>query len=183
MSKVNIIRPNILTLEYRQDKEDKDYGSCIWARFNFNLDRYELFISSDCGTYGYKWCETPKTESFIELMSRVDKDYLLHKLCGEPKEFDYDATKESILRCYEDDEVNLELVKSIFEEIEDQYEPNSADCFALMWDEADSPDHNFPEIWDRIVYSYSYDAIKIVNIFENEIKKALKEILAKGGNV
>ena len=37
---VKEINPNILTLEYRQEKTDKDYGSCLWARFMFNLDRY-----------------------------------------------------------------------------------------------------------------------------------------------
>lgn len=42
MSTVKEINPNIFCLEYRQDKEDADYGSCLWARFLFNLDKYEL---------------------------------------------------------------------------------------------------------------------------------------------
>lgn len=52
---VKEINPRILTLEYRQEKGDEGYGSCLWARFMFNLDRYELSITSDCGNYGYKW--------------------------------------------------------------------------------------------------------------------------------
>ena len=47
--KVTEIQPNIVALEYRQEQSDKDYGSCLWARFYFNLDRYELTIVSDCG--------------------------------------------------------------------------------------------------------------------------------------
>lgn len=90
---VNIVKPNMLCLEYRQEKEDKDYGSCLWARFTFNLDRYELTITSDCGNYGYKWVETPKSESFLELMVRCDEVYILDKIYGSPDVFDYEETK------------------------------------------------------------------------------------------
>ena len=76
---VKEIKPEIVVLEYRQDKDDEDYGSCLWARFYFNLDKYELFVLSDCGNYGYKWCETLGSESFLELMARIGEDYLLWK--------------------------------------------------------------------------------------------------------
>ena len=51
------IQPRMLILEYRQEESDPDYGYCTWARFTFNLDKYELSISSECGNYGYKWSE------------------------------------------------------------------------------------------------------------------------------
>lgn len=71
---VKEIVPNILCLEYRQDREDKDYGTCLWARFMFNLDRYEMTITSDCGNYGYKWCETPDSESSWNLWQGAIKN-------------------------------------------------------------------------------------------------------------
>ena len=36
---VKEIPVNIRCLEYRQDKTDMDYGSCLYARFYFNLDK------------------------------------------------------------------------------------------------------------------------------------------------
>jgi len=90
---VKEIPVSIRCLEYRQDKSDTDYGSCLYARFYFNLDKYELNIISDVGDYGYQWVATPEHESFLEHLAQITDGYLLGKLCGSPKEFDYEATK------------------------------------------------------------------------------------------
>lgn len=68
---VKEIPVNIRCLEYRQDKADTDYGSCLYARFYLNLDKYELNIISDVGNYAYQWVATPEHESFLELMARI----------------------------------------------------------------------------------------------------------------
>ena len=101
---VKEIPVNIRCLEYRQERDDMDYVSCLYARFYFNLDKYELNIISDCGNYGYQWCATPETESFLHLMARITDGYLLGKLCGSPKEFDYEATKEHFYDYADEDE-------------------------------------------------------------------------------
>ena len=44
---VKEILVNIRCLEFRQDREDADYGACLYARFYFNLDTYGLTIVSD----------------------------------------------------------------------------------------------------------------------------------------
>lgn len=44
MAKTAFKQPNILTIEFRQERGDPDYGSCLWANFNFDLERYELTI-------------------------------------------------------------------------------------------------------------------------------------------
>ena len=116
--KVTEIKPNMLILEYRQDKEDKDYGSCLWARFMFNLDRYELSITSDCGNYGYKWYETPNSESFLELMARCDKWYVMHKLYGDADIFNYEDTKTKFYEYFGEEEEDREKLDAIFEEVE-----------------------------------------------------------------
>ena len=116
--KVNQIATNILCLEYRQEREDKDYGSCLWARFYFNLNRYELMIMSDCGNYGYKWCETPDSERFLELMARCEGGYILDKIYGRPDIFDYDATKEKLYDLYGENKEAKAKLDEIFEGIE-----------------------------------------------------------------
>ena len=132
---VKEIIPNILCLEYRQDREDKDYGTCLWARFMFNLDRYEMTITSDCGNYGYKWCETPDSESFLELMVRCEKEYILNKIYGNADIFDYKATKEHIYECCCYDDEDKAKLDRIFEDIELDYEPNEAIDFMRKFDE------------------------------------------------
>ena len=91
MAKVDIISPRILTIEFRQEKTDADYGSCLWARFLFDLDNYDLHITSDCGEYAHGWIPTPERESFLKLMSRVNGDYLLGKISDDTV-VDGDAT-------------------------------------------------------------------------------------------
>jgi hypothetical protein len=72
--------PNIRQFHYRQEKTDKDYGSCLWANITLDCDNYTLMVESDCGNYTYGWCPTPEYESFIHLMCRIEKDYLLDKI-------------------------------------------------------------------------------------------------------
>lgn len=172
----------MLILEYRQDKEDKDYGSCLWARFNFNLDRYELTITSDCGNYGYKWCETPKSESFLELMARVEKGYMLEKLYGNANIFDYEATKKHIYKMevdYEDeDDENKAKLDEIFEEFEWEGEPESAEMFVAKFEEANNYcDGWFQEIWGYCVFDYPANALKIVEVFDECIQPKIIEQL------
>lgn len=80
MAIVKIEKPEIITISYRQERSDKDYGSCLWARFNFDIKHYHLSIESDCGTYGNGWVPTPDHETFLQLCSRFDNGYLLDKL-------------------------------------------------------------------------------------------------------
>lgn len=83
MAIVNVIEPRFLTFEFSQEKSDEDYGTCMWARFHLDLVNYSMFIESDCGNYGYGWCPTPETESFLELCSRFSEGYLIEKLSSK----------------------------------------------------------------------------------------------------
>lgn len=80
MPYVVVENPEIVTISYRQTKGDKDYGSCLWARFNFDTKHYSLSIESDCGSYGYGWYPTPDSETFLHLCSRFESEYLLGKI-------------------------------------------------------------------------------------------------------
>lgn len=178
---VKEIKPNTLCLEYRQEKGDKDYGSCLWARFMFNLDRYELTITSDCGNYGYKWCETPSSESFLHLMARCDWGYMLDKLYGSADIFDYEATKETFYKNYVYDELDKEKMDSIFEDVEEYGTPESAEAFLSKFESADYDDYfDHSDIWELVEYGYPGNALKIVHVFEDCIRPKIREGL-KGG--
>ena len=44
MATVKVTEPKMITFEYRQEKSDEDYGTCLWARFNLDLINYTMFI-------------------------------------------------------------------------------------------------------------------------------------------
>ncbi len=170
--KVTEIQPNIITLEFRQEPTDSDYGSCLWARFYFNLDRYELTILSDCGNYGYKWYES-QNESFLELMSRISEDYLIGKLYGNPDVFDYETSKQKVYD-YCDEQEYKEKLDEAFEEIENFGYPESEDSFLRALD-----DHLgwLDDNYYFVEKEYPPDALKICSVFEKAIKPKIKEIL------
>lgn len=174
-----------LILEFRQEKTDDDYGSCMWARFLFDLDNYELNIISDCGNYAYGWCPTPDTESFLKLMSRINESYLLEKISSRSI-VDADATwkniKEFIDYKFPCDESDFDM-----EEIEDAckaYHTENEVYEALLnrfrytkfYDNADDYD-----ILQCIENKFPLNAEKIVSVFKNFIQPKIKELL-KGGD-
>lgn len=172
---VKEIAVNIRCLECRQDKSDTDYGSCIYARFYFNLDRYELTIISDVGNYAYQWYATPDYESFLELMARITGGYLLMKLCGRPTEFDYEATKS----CFYDnayDEIEKEWLDEIFKKIEDDdYIPESGEEFIELFEGENNG--SWSDIWDYCVYDYTPCQKKIACVFENHIQPTIRKMI------
>lgn len=168
---------NIVCLEYRQEKGDKNYGSCLYARFYFNLDRYEMMIISDCGNYGYKWVETPKSESFLELMARCDGGYILDKIYGSADIFDYEATKQGIYDSYCCDEDKKKL-DEIFENIELEYEPDDAGDFLRKFDEEnDLMEFGFVDTFEFPRYRYPANVLKICEIFEECIRQKIRNML------
>lgn len=169
---VNEIKPNLLCLEYRQEPGDRDYGSCLWARFLFNLDRYELSISSDCGNYGYKWTETPKAESFLQLMARTDSGYMMDKLYGPADIFDFDETKNAIYKYYNKEEGNADFLDEIFWNMEIYGEPDLAGDFCRIYLDAGGEDP-----WLFVKYIYPANALKIIEIFRDHIQPKIREIL------
>lgn len=171
---VKEIPVNIRCLEYRQDKEDEDCGSCLYARFYFNLDKYELNIISDCGNYAYQWVAMPEHESFLEVMARISDDYLLGKLCGSPKEFDYEATKKKLYD-YADEEDDKNRLDEIFEEIECKYIPDNGETFIELFEQEN--DGWWTDVWEYLEYDYTPWQKRIVRVFKENIQPVIKEIV------
>ena len=171
---VKEIPVNIRCLEYRQDTADTDYGSCLYARFYFNLDKYELSIISDVGNYAHQWVATPEHESFLELMARITDDYLLDKLCGNAKEFNYEATKAHFYD-YADDENNKKHLDDIFEKIECNYIPDSDEIFIELFDQED--DGRWCYLWEYLIYEYTVFQKKIAGVFRNHIQPVIRQMV------
>lgn len=171
---VNEIKPNIICLEYRQEPKDEDYGTCLYARFYFNLDRYELTIISDCDNYGYKWVETKET--FLELMARIDGGYLLDKIYGSPNIFDYEKTKKSVYEHYVFDDESKKALDDFFEDLELLgCEPDTAELFATKF--MDDYEFGDSEVWYSIVQGYPANALKITQVYEDYIKPKIREMI------
>ena len=83
-------KPEIIRFIYRQEKSDKEYGSCLWAIFDIDASRGMLNIQSDCGDFAHRWPE--RGQEFLRLLHGVRNEYLIHKLCGLPECVNIDLT-------------------------------------------------------------------------------------------
>lgn len=119
MAKVWQEIPEVVTVCFRQEKTDKDYGSCLWARFNFDTKNYSMSIESDCGSYQHSWYPTPASETFLHLCSRFDYEYLLYKI-SDTTVVDADKTFENVKELVTDvvDDSLLDLDELDWDEIE-----------------------------------------------------------------
>lgn len=178
MPTVEVLKPSIVTFAYKQLKDDEDYGTCLWARFNLDLVNYSMTIESDCGDYSYSWTPTPETESFLHLCSRFNKDYLLGKLSSQSR-IDDNATWKAILENIEDNNIDTENIDLRY---------LKGLCFAyseisMLFNELEKEIENLglsnifetATLWDCIIMDYPYAAVKIVDVFLEHIVPKIKE--------
>ena len=183
MPNVEIEKPEIVTIVYRQQRGDPDYGSCLWARFNFDTKHYHLSVESDCGSYGYGWCPTPDHETFLHLCSRFDGGYLLDKISNRTV-VDGEATYKTLMEYLEDyDSFAFEALPEIKrEELENACRCNKTadDVMRDVLDDLD--DTAFPssismyDIACCIEMTYPRGAKKVVQIFKDYIQPELRKL-------
>lgn len=191
--KIEALKPNIVRIAIHQEKDDPNYGSCLWGYYDFDIDRYMLNIQSDCGEAAYRWCETPDSESFLHLMARIDDDYLMNKLF-KAEQVDVSATVDEVREwlCigededYRDDDLTpwerekreeaLEELEGLLEDVSESY---GAVARALEdWNN----DHDFDLdcIYERVVTDFTAWQKRIVEIFRDYVQPKIREII-KGG--
>lgn len=181
MATVDIKSTRIITLEFRQEKGDDDYGSCMWARFLFDLDNYDLHINSDCGNYAYGWCPTPDKESFLKLMSRINESYLLEKISSRSV-VDSDSTWENIKE-YINDVLDGEAPDFELDDVKNCCHHRTVDevynalCDELKYTNADNENAEDYAIFECIDTTFPNGAMKIVSVFKNSIQPKIKELL------
>ena len=187
--KVTREKPEIIRIIYRQEPDDHNYGSCLWAIFDLDPGRGMLNIQSDCGNYAYRWPE--RGQMFLKLLAGdMDKSYLLGKLCGKPKEFNAEATIENVknylkeAEYYEDEELNRSKIDKAIERLESEFseydltdEPGIAEFILDNW----NSDNNM-EIdcaWELVVKEYGSWQKRIVRIFREYIQPEIAKIIAE----
>ena len=177
--KVTVEIPRIVSIIYQQERSDSDYGSCLWARFYLDLQNYHMSIESDCGNYSYGWCPTPDHESFLHLLCRMDKSYLLDKLAKRTV-VNGEATFEAMKEMLESEEIKLsddlmdELKEACYHNrtVASVYDDVSS---ALKYTGLDDTIGDY-EIYSCIVMDYSSSAKKIVDVFKSAIVPKLREM-------
>lgn len=173
--------PEIVTISYHQTRDDADYGSCLWARFNFDVKHYHLSIESDCGSYGNGWCPTPDHETFLHLCSRFDEGYLLDKIDNRSV-VDGEATYKALMEYLEDyDSFAFEELSEIKrEELENACHHNRTADDAMQNILDDLEETAFPssismyDIACCIEMTYPRGAKKIAQIFKDYIQPELR---------
>lgn len=173
MAKVNETTVRLVRIEYKQEREDADYGSCLWATFDFDLEKYRMSIMSDCGNYAYGWTPTPKTESFMRLMSRIGEDYLLGKIADRTV-VDSKETFAAVKEYFEDlmFGTECELDEFDWEEIEGACsERSDRGCYDALEDAI-----RYTDLHD--LYS-GYDLAECIQLTETAGAKKIAEVFAK----
>ena len=152
-------------------------------RYYLNLEKYELIVTGEI-TASYNWTSGTK-ESFIELMLRSDKLYLLNKLSySTGRRFDLPKSiTQTIMNLNEYFEVEDGYKKNLIEEISsidaDTFEGFYYQCVKLIEDNC----LDYLEDIERCISNaevFPYWLIEAVELFCSEIKPLLKEI--KGSN-
>ena len=186
MAIVKVETPEIITISFRQERGDQDYGSCLWARFNFDVRNYHLSVESDCGSYGNGWIPTPKHETFLHLCARFDKEYLLDKIDNRTV-VDGAATYKDLLEYLED--YDSFAYEALSEESREELEHACRTCRTA--DEAmneildilsDTPFPSGISAYDVaccIEMTYPRGAKKIAEIFWDYIRSEVKRLAAK----
>lgn len=193
--KTEVQRPNIIRIAYHQEPNDPHYGSCLWAYFDLDLDKYMLNIQSDCGNAAYRWTPTPKTESFLRLMARMnDKWYLSEKLFGDPQRVDVDATINELREWlgigededFKDDgildderkdiEAALEWLKGLLNEYS-YIDKDMAIKVIEDWNE--EHEYELDCAYWRVVTDYTPWEKRIVQIFMEHIRPEIAKLVAK----
>lgn len=181
---VKKIEPNVLTIKYNQEPNDKlyRYGSCLWANFRLDFDSGELIITSDCGNFAYRWAETGK--DFLALMLSVDEDYLLRKLSSRDV-IDVETTlvqaKDYIKEYCEDNEVDI----SKFDLNELAYICSSTSSYDKMYDDIESYLDNYDvmtaieDVDNLIWFDYPPQAKCIVGIFVDLVQPKIPSLLGE----
>lgn len=181
--KVTIEKPEIISLLYKQEKTDEDYGSCMWARFVLDLKNYTMVIESDCGNYVYGWTPTPDHECFLCLLARINEDYLLDKISSRSvingveseKGITEYVKKCAEAECIELDTCDLEQISIACYNYDTAREVVRAVEYVLELCDVCNFDP-FP-LWTSVVEDYPANAKKIASVFNSCIRPKIKDII------
>ena len=162
---------------------DEESSGVLYS--TLDLDKYSLSIDGET-TAGYKWVETPKSESFIKLMLRCDKFYLMNKLFS--RVFDLEKSIEATKHLIEEnkffyrhkDKKNcLKEMDKICADCESQFVERVVELLGEYDIELDGDDEF--DLWcNGVEKDYKYWQEKAVDLFCKFIKPELEKELQNG---
>ena len=171
-SKIKIEELNTSIIKYRL--HDKKNGAVLY--YTLDLDKYQLSIQGEvCGSY--KWCETPDSESFLELMVRCSSGYLVNKLfekdfsCTESIKTVKRYIKESGFFYIKEDERNC--LREISEICADSPDFFIGQVVNILKDY--NINYDDYEVWSCVEKDYKYWDRKAISYFCNNIKPKLRK--------
>lgn len=175
MAKVKIVKPQTITIHLEPDQTDKEYGRCMWADFILDTDNYRLDIHSDCGDYSYNWMPTPDSESFLHLMHRIEKEYLLGKI-SDRTAIDEKQTLLNLKRLFKsiEDQIDFEEIEAIVNQ--STFSADIADNIRSYLTSADiNTTIEWFDVYDAVEKDYPIKAKIIASIFAKYIQPFLKD--------
>ncbi len=183
--KIETQKTNIVRIAYHQEKGDPGYGSCLWAYFDFDLDKYMLNIQSDAGNASYRWCATPESESFLHLMARIDDDYLINKLFEETV-VDIEATKRELREYLESSDMDEGEIEDAMDDFDNtlysyDIERNISMAYRVVEDWNNDNDLDIDMAYDLVQTDYTAGEKRIVQIFKDHVQPIIS-MIEKGAN-
>lgn len=155
--------------------------------YTLDIDKYSLSIGGETSA-DYKWVETPKDESFINLMLRCDSGYLMNKLFS--RVFDLNKSMEATQKLIGEREWLSCCRKTEKKDFDERFDEIGADCASeyvrnvieLLFEygvELDCDDEYY--LWTYgVEKDYKYWQKKAVDLFCEFIKPELKKELQNG---
>lgn len=179
--KIEAQKPNIVRIAYHQEQGDPYYGSCMWAYYDFDLDKYMLNIQSDAGNAAYRWVATPDSESFLQLMARIDDDYLLNKLFEESV-VDIEATKRELREWLESMDMDDGEIDDAMEDFdnkldEDDIGRNISMAYRVVEDWNRENDLEIDMAFELVQTDFTAGEKRIVQIFADHVQPMIRELL------
>ena len=176
--KIEKIQPNVITYALYPSQNDEEYGECMWAKFIFDCDNGQLNINSDAGDYSYRWGYN-ENEDFMNLMMRINKDYLLNKVSNRLF-FDEDASKKETIKlvkrfglsCFEIK--NGKQISDIVNKIK-AIEYGCSEEYFIRKVKSIIPTIDYENI--EVIKEFPRGAVIITDLFERYIQPKIKEEL------
>ncbi len=173
---VEIKKPNTIVFNITLDRTDKWYKNCLWARLTFDLENWSMTAQSDCGDYSYSWYPETSGRTFLQLMAKIDKGYLLRKISSQSI-FDMEATKKKVCRWVRDDEdLSSEEKNRIISEINEIKVCLDCQEFLAELEWIDGMD-NFSDLYECVVEDYPTSAKNFAEIFEGIVQPEIRKYL------
>ena len=179
--KIENQKPNIVRIAYHQEQGDPHYGSCLWAYYDFDLEKYMLNVQSDAGNAAYRWVATPDSESFLHLMARIDDDYLINKLFAETV-VDIEATKRELrkyLEMADMDDGEIEDAMEGFDNALDDYDigRNIGMAYRVVEEWNIDNDLDIDMAYDLVQTDFTAGEKRIVQIFKDYIQPVIRQMI------